>query len=212
MAAPPAAGKSTAIAILCARLEQSGRTVVHLHRRHRDPRYRQLARCGLLLRHPCRWLRLFVILRQRLGSRSATTRVAKYLTRVWQRREEIRLGRADVVIEDEGFVNWAARDLAYLPAFGDWFAANVDWLYPGGPPGRAVAYRILRLPGGELVRVQRLLRRRLASGSPARAGRKTRQNGLRDETLASEAAVLAIVLARPGIDRADPAAPARPAR
>lgn len=201
MAALPASGKSTVLEQLLA----AGR-MGHLHHRRHARGYRETQRLALLLRHLGVWWHCFVALRRATGARTAGTRTAKYLTHLWRRGEEIRLGQHDLLIEDEAFINWAATDMARCPAFADWFRAHAALFYPTCWQGRVIEYWILDVPCSEFMRVQRVLRRRLARGDPARAAQQTRRNGLRGETLRTAPEARAIVLAQPGVRALDPLA------
>ncbi len=194
MAAPPASGKTTV-------LERSltSASIGHLHHRRRLRGYREWARVGLLLRHLPVWWGCFMTLRPAVGVRTAGTRTAKYLTHLWRRGEEVRLGTHDLLIEDEAFINWAATDMAHCAPFREWFRTHVGLFYPPRWHGRRMEYRVLDLHCSELVRVQRILRRRLARSDPARAARQTRRNGLRSETLVTAREAAAIVRAQPGV-------------
>lgn len=198
MAAPPASGKTTVLE----RSLASG-SVGHLHHRRRLRSYSEWARIALLLRHLPVWWRCFMILRAGVGARTAGTRTAKYLTHLWRRREEVRLGTHALLVEDEAFINWAATDIAHCPPFRRWFRTHVGLFYPTHVQGVAVEYRVLDLRCSEVVRVQRILRRRLERNEPARAARQTQRNGLRGETLITTREASTIVRARPGVSDID---------
>ncbi len=128
--------------------------------------------------------------------------------------EEIRLGGHDLLIEDEAFINWAATDMAHCAPFREWFRAHAGLFYPPRWHGRRMEYVVLDLHCSEHVRVQRILRRRLARNDPARAVRQTRRNGLRSETLVTAREAAAIVRAQPptvriGVTSADVRVPTK---
>ena len=87
-----------------------------------------------------------------------------YIKHLWRRRQQIRASRPDVVVEDESFATWFARDLARCPALWIWLEDNINLFYPRRVGGRRVDYLLIVLATGELLRIQRVHRRRLAQG------------------------------------------------
>ena len=199
----PAVGKTTVVHSLARDLSASAR-VLHLQHRWIGPDYRYRTLVALAVRHLPVWLAAFGILARAIGMRPAGTRVAKYLVHLWRRREEIRSGRFDVLLEDEAFISWAASDLAHAPAFAGWLEKHAALLYPDRVGAVGVTYDILPLHCSELVRVQRILRRRLGKGPPSQAARRTRKNGLRTGSWRMEGAARRIVTTHAAVRLVDP--------
>lgn len=203
LAAPPAAGKSTVLQSLLGP-EGAPTAAVHLHHRRHAAGYRRRRRMVLLWRFLPMWLEALRILTPAVGLRAAGTRTAKYLTHLWRRHEQAHLTPAVALIEDEGFISWAATDIIAAPRFADWLRRHGERLYPGELGGRPAEYAVVALECSEWVRVQRILRRRLDRGSPARAARKTRTNGLRSRARGAERIARAIVLELPAVQAVAP--------
>ena len=199
----PAVGKTTVVHSLARDLSASAR-VLHLQHRWIGPDYRYRTLVGLAVRHLPVWLAAFGILARAIGMRPAGTRVGKYLVHLWRRREEVRSGRFDVLLEDEAFISWAASDLAHAPAFAGWLEKHAALLYPDRVGAVGVTYDILPLHCSELVRVQRILRRRLGKGPPSQAARRTRKNGLRTGSWRMEGAARRIVTTHAAVRLVDP--------
>jgi energy-coupling factor transporter ATP-binding protein EcfA2 len=149
----------------------------------------------LMLLHARRWWELYRLLRQALSARAARRRLRMYVKHLWRRRQQIRSSRSDLVIEDESFATWFARDLARCPALRTWLEHNVDLFYPRRVGGRGADYLVVVLATGELLRVQRVHRRRLAHG-PAYAGAEHARYGTFAERRPAVAAITALLAER----------------
>ncbi len=206
LSAPPAAGKTTVLHALLARAAAPA-APVHLHHRRQGPGYRRYRRFVVMWRELPMWFAAWRVLAAAIGPRAAGTRTAKYLTHLWRREEQARLTPTATLVEDEGFISWAATDISQAPAFADWLRCYGARLYPAELGGRPAEYVITPIECSEWLRVQRILRRRLQRGSPARAARKTRANGLRSSARAAERQARAIVEELPTVRRSAGDAP-----
>lgn len=154
-------GKTELSRAFAHRLPGGTRIGVRLH--YRAP-WRRPAYFGLMVAEARMWRSLYRVLRGTLPGRTARRRLRMYIKHLWRRRQQIRSGGVDIVIEDEAFATWFARDLERCPGFDRWLEVHAARFYPERVGGRAVEYVLVPVACAELVRSQRVHRRRLEQG------------------------------------------------
>ena len=153
---------------------------------------RRPAYIGLMLAEAPRWWSLYRLLRAAMPGRAARRRVRMYIKHLWRRRQQIRGARPDLVIEDEAFATWFARDLARCPALADWLETHIDLFYPRRVGQREAEYVLVVLHTGEVLRTQRVHRRRLEQG-PAYAAAEFARYGTFAERAPAVDAITALL-------------------
>ena len=156
---------------------------------------RRPAYIGLMLAEAPRWWSLYRLLRVAMPGRAARRRVRMYIKHLWRRRQQIRGSHPDLVIEDEAFATWFARDLARCPALATWLENHIDLFYPRRVGDREAEYLLVVLHAGELLRTQRVHRRRLRQG-PAYAAAEFARYGTFAERAPAVNAVTALLSER----------------
>lgn len=109
-----------------------------------------------------------------------------YIKHLWRRREQIRSQRFDLVIEDESFATWFARDLSRCPDLQPWLEANIELFYPRRLGGCHGEYRLVLVEISEELRAQRLHSRRLERGAEYAAAEYARHGTFADRLPAVE--------------------------
>lgn len=160
LAGLPAAGKTAAMERLLGNLANN----VAARRTDFPPWYRRHLFLGLWFRHARRWYDLYRRLRTCLPRKIARRRVRMYVKQLWRRREQIRSRRIDIIIEDESFATYFARDLDRCDAVADWIDRNADLFYPQRVHHVCTEFLLVVLEIRELVRVHGMYRRGLDNG------------------------------------------------
>lgn len=137
---------------------------------------RRGAYVGLMLAQARRWYGLYRLLRAGMNGRRARRRLRMYIKHLWRRRQQIRDARFALVVEDEAFATWFARDLLRCPGLEGWLEQHIELFYPACVGRHRADYVLADLRCGELLRVQRVHRRRLAGG-PVYARGEHERNG-----------------------------------
>lgn len=169
---------------------------------HREPFAAPMQRpayFGLMLRHPWCWWTLYRHLRGILSGRMARRRLRMYIKHLWRRRQQIHLARFDLIIEDEAFATYLARDLDRCPAMAEWVRANIALFYPRHVRGTAADYLLVVLSCDEATRRERLHQRRLRKG-PEYAAAEHARDGYH-ESRASVVPVMTALLRDEGLVR-----------
>lgn len=193
-------GKTTVAATLAARAPDPAR--VGARARFKAPLSRH-AYFALMLRHAPAWWSLYRVLRAGLPGPAARRRLRMYIKHLWRRRQQIRSRRTDLVIEDEAFATWFARDLERIEGMGAWLERYLDRFYPRQVGRHRVEYLVLRVECAELLRVLRVHRRRLERGGPAYAVAELARHGTFASRGPAMARVEALLLERGRVLAAD---------